>query len=54
MSIQAPPFFIGSSLFLQVMSTTIKSRTGSKFSKIQPVNAELAAIGMSGKNQIDL
>ena len=32
----APPFLIGSSSFLQVTRTTIKSRIGSKFGKIQP------------------
>ena len=32
----APSFLIGSSLFLQVTSTTIISRMGSKFGKIGP------------------
>ena len=40
----APPFLIGSSSFLQVMSTTIKFQTGWKFSKIQPESVELAAL----------
>ena len=44
MSILAPPFLIGSSLFLQVTSTTIKSQMGSKFGKIIPQTAELAAL----------
>ena len=39
----APSFLIGS-LFLQVKSTTIKSRMGSKFGKIGPGNYELAAL----------
>ena len=40
----APSFFIGSSLFLQVRRTTIKSRMGSKFDKIRPGTEELAAL----------
>ena len=44
MSTLAPPFLIGSSSFLQVTSTAIKSRTDSKFSKIQPETAEFAAL----------
>ena len=44
MSTQAPPFLIGSASFLQVTSTTIKSQTGLKFSKIKPGTAELAAL----------
>ena len=40
----APSFLIGSSLFLQVTRTTITSRMGSKFSKIQPGTYELAAL----------
>ena len=44
MSTLAPPFFIGFYSFLQVTSTTIKSRTVSKFSKIQPGSKKLAAI----------
>ena len=38
-----PLFLIGSSLFLQVTRTTIKSRIGSKFGKIRPGAEELAA-----------
>ena len=34
----------GSSLFLQVMRTAIKSRMGSKFGKIRAQTAELAAL----------
>ena len=40
----APPFWIGSSSFLQVTRTTITSQTGSKFGKIQQETAELAAL----------
>ena len=43
---QAPPFLIGSSSFLQVTSTTIKSRTVSKFSMIRPRAAELPALSI--------
>ena len=35
-------FLIGSSSFLQVTRTTIKSRMGSKFGKIRPGTGELA------------
>ena len=44
MTTLAPSFLIGSSLFLQVTRTTIKSRTGSKFRKIGPGTYELAAL----------
>ena len=44
MTTLAPSFFIGSSLFLQVTRTTIKSRMGSKFSKIGLRTYELAAL----------
>ena len=44
MSAIAPLFLIGSSSFLQVTNTTIKSQTSSKFSKIQPGGVELAAL----------
>ena len=40
----APSFFIGSSSFLQVTRTTIKSRTRSKFGQIRLRAAKLAAI----------
>ena len=40
----APTFLIGSSSFLQVMRTVIGSRMSSKFSKIRPWTAELAAL----------
>ena len=40
----APSFLISSSLFLQVMSTTIQSRMGSKFGRIRPETYELAAL----------
>ena len=44
MSTLALPFFIGSSLFLQVTITAIKARMGSKFGKIEPGSAELATL----------
>ena len=44
MTTAAPSFLIGSSLFLQVMRSTIKSWMGSKFGKIRPGTYELAAI----------
>ena len=44
MTTLAPSFLIGSSLFMQVTGTTIKSRMGSKFSKIGPGSYELAAL----------
>ena len=40
----APSFLIGSSSFLQVTRTTIKSWTSSKFDQIQLWTAELAAL----------
>ena len=40
----APSFLIGSSSFLQVTRTTIKSWTSSKFDQIRPRTAELAAL----------
>ena len=40
----APLFLIGSSSFLQVRRATIKSWTSSKFDKIGPWTAELAAL----------
>ena len=44
MSTLAFPFFIGSSLFLQVTRTTIKTWMGSKYGKIGPGSTELAAL----------
>ena len=44
MSTPALPFFIGSSLYLQVTSKAIKSWMGSKFGKIGPGSAELATL----------
>ena len=44
MTTLAPSFLIGSSFFLQVRRTTIKSRMGSKFSRIRPGTYELAAL----------
>ena len=38
------PIFIGSSSFLQVTRTVIKTRMGSKFGKIGPGSAELATL----------
>ena len=40
----AHSFLIGSSLFFQVISTTIKSWMGSKFSRNRPRTFELAAL----------
>ena len=44
MTTLAASFLIGSSLFLQVMRTTIKSQMGSKFGKIRPGTVELAVL----------
>ena len=44
MTTLAPSFLIGSSLFLQVMRTTIISRMGPKIGKIGPGTYELAAL----------
>ena len=38
------PFFIGSYSFLQVTRTAVKAWMGSKFGKIGPGSAELAAL----------
>ena len=43
MTTLATSFLIGSSLFLQVTSTTIKSQMGSKLGSIRPRTYELAA-----------
>ena len=40
----APSFLIGSTSYLQVRRTSIRSRTTSKFGQIGPRTAELAAI----------
>ena len=40
----APLFLNGSPSFLQVSSTTIKSRMDSKFGRIKPRTAELAVL----------
>ena len=40
----APSFLIGSSSFLQVTRTTIKSWKSSKFDQIRPCTAELPAL----------
>ena len=40
----APSFLIGSSSYLQVMRTSIRSQTSSKFGQIGPRTAELAAL----------
>ena len=40
----APLFLIGSSSFLQVTRTTLRSWTSSKFDQIRPWTAELAAL----------
>ena len=39
-----PSFLIGSSSYLQVMWTSIRSQTSSKFGQIGPRTAELAAL----------
>ena len=44
MTTLAPSFLIGSSLFLQVMRTTIKSRMGLELGKIYRGTEELAVI----------
>ena len=44
MTTLAPSFSIGFSSFLEVTRITIKSRIYSKFGKIPPGNAELAAL----------
>ena len=44
MSTLAPSFLIGSSSYLQVTKTPITSRTTSKFGRIGPRTAELAAL----------
>ena len=43
-TIFVPLFCFGSSAFLQVAKTTIKSEMSSKFSQIKPRSAELAAL----------
>ena len=50
MTTLAPSFLIDSSLFLQVTSTTIKSRMGSKLGKIEPETYELAALELLDKS----
>ena len=45
MNMLATLFLIGSSSYLQVTRTTIKSRTSSNFGQIRPRTAELAAFG---------
>ena len=49
MNTLAPLFLIGSSSFLQVRRTTIKSWTSSKFDLIGPWTAELAALELIGE-----
>ena len=44
MTTLAASFLIGSSLFLQVARTSIKSSMGAKFCKSSPRAAELAAL----------
>ena len=44
MTTLAPSFLIGSSLFLQVMRTTIKSQMGSKLVKIRPQTVESLSV----------
>ena len=47
----APSFLIGSSSYLQVTKTSITSRTSTKFGKIEPRTAELAALERLEKTQ---
>ena len=47
----APLFLIGFSSYLQVLRTSITSRTSSKFGQIGPRTAELAALGCLEKSQ---
>ena len=44
MTTLAPSFLVGSSLFLQVTRTSMKSRMGSKFGSIRRRTYELAAL----------
>ena len=46
----APSFLTGSSSFLQVTRTTIKSWTSSKFDQILPLTAELAVLELLEKS----
>ena len=46
----APSFLIGSSSFLQVTRTTIKSLKSSKFDQILPLTAELPALERQEKS----
>ena len=50
MTTLVPSFLIGTSSLLQVTRTTIKSRRSSKFSQIQPLNAELDALDQLKKS----
>ena len=54
MNTLAPTYLIGSSSFLQVIRTVIRSRMSSKFGKICPWTAELAALERLKKIPIDL
>ena len=47
----APSILIGSSSYLQVTRTTIKSWASSKFDQIRPWSAELAALERLEKSQ---
>ena len=51
MTTLAPSYLIGSSLFLQVTKTTLKSLMGSKFSRIRPGTYELPALERLEKSQ---
>ena len=46
----APLFLIGSSSYLQVMRTSITSRTSSKFGQIGPRTVDLASLGRMEKS----
>ena len=47
-------FLIGSTSFLQVIRTTIKSQMSSKFGQIRPWTVELAALERQKKIPIDI
>ena len=51
MTTLAPSFLVGSSLFLQVTRTPIKSQMGLKFGSIRRMTYELAALERLEKSQ---
>ena len=54
MTTLAPSFLIGTSLFLQVTRTTIKSRMGSKLGSIRRRTYELAALERLEKSPLTI